>query len=66
MRRARYIACAVLLLCPLALSRHDDDFAFDNSEEFQVSNPEYHNPGRPAPHSDTKITNTNLVASVRQ
>ncbi|XP_062529974.1 dystroglycan 1 isoform X6 [Bombyx mori] len=33
---ARYIACALLLLCPLALSRHDDDFAFDNSEEFQV------------------------------
>ncbi|XP_072942786.1 uncharacterized protein Dg isoform X2 [Epargyreus clarus] len=28
--------CAVLLLCPLALSRHDDDFAFDNNEEFQV------------------------------
>lgn len=36
MGRARYIACAVLLLCPLALSRHDDDFAFDNSDEFQV------------------------------
>ncbi|CAG9795714.1 unnamed protein product [Diatraea saccharalis] len=32
----RYIACALLLLCPLALSRHDDDFAFDNSEEFQL------------------------------
>ncbi|CAK1551491.1 unnamed protein product [Leptosia nina] len=32
----RYVACAVLLICPLALSRHDDDFAFDNNEEFQV------------------------------
>ncbi|XP_038211020.1 dystroglycan isoform X2 [Zerene cesonia] len=32
----RYVACALLLLCPLALSRHDDDFAFDNNEEFQV------------------------------
>ncbi|XP_069361367.1 dystroglycan 1 isoform X3 [Maniola hyperantus] len=32
----RYVACTVLLLCPLALSRHDDDFAFDNNEEFQV------------------------------
>ncbi|CAG9564071.1 unnamed protein product [Danaus chrysippus] len=31
-----YIACALLLLSPLALSRHDDDFAFDNNEEFQV------------------------------
>ncbi|XP_041985077.1 dystroglycan isoform X3 [Aricia agestis] len=31
---ARYV-CAALLL-PLALSRHDDDFAFDNNEEFQV------------------------------
>ncbi|XP_075981597.1 dystroglycan isoform X2 [Anticarsia gemmatalis] len=36
MGRARYIACALLMLCPLALTRHDDDFAFDNSEEFQV------------------------------
>lgn len=33
---ARFVACALLLLCPLALSRHDDDFAFDNSDEFQV------------------------------
>ncbi|CAH2239119.1 jg10407 [Pararge aegeria aegeria] len=32
----RYVACTILLLCPLALSRHDDDFAFDNNEEFQV------------------------------
>ncbi|XP_045490682.1 dystroglycan 1 isoform X3 [Pieris rapae] len=32
----RYVACALLLLCPLALTRHDDDFAFDNNEEFQV------------------------------
>ncbi|KAJ2948541.1 hypothetical protein O0L34_g7794 [Tuta absoluta] len=32
----RVAACALLLLCPLALSRHDDDFGFDNSEEFQV------------------------------
>lgn len=37
MQSARHIACAILLLCPLALSRHDDDFAFDNSDEFQVS-----------------------------
>lgn len=37
MGRARYIACALLMLCPLALTRHDDDFAFDNSEEFLVS-----------------------------
>nr|XP_049701151.1 dystroglycan 1 isoform X1 [Helicoverpa armigera]XP_049701152.1 dystroglycan 1 isoform X1 [Helicoverpa armigera]XP_049701153.1 dystroglycan 1 isoform X1 [Helicoverpa armigera]XP_049701155.1 dystroglycan 1 isoform X1 [Helicoverpa armigera] len=36
MGRARYIACALLMLCPLALTRHDDDFAFDNSEEFLV------------------------------
>ncbi|CAH0590361.1 unnamed protein product [Chrysodeixis includens] len=36
MGQARYIACALLMLCPLALTRHDDDFAFDNSEEFQV------------------------------
>ncbi|XP_064292601.1 dystroglycan 1 isoform X2 [Plodia interpunctella] len=36
MERVRYIACTLLMLCPLALSRHDDDFAFDNSEEFQV------------------------------
>ncbi|XP_049877317.1 dystroglycan 1 isoform X2 [Pectinophora gossypiella] len=36
MVRERLAACALLLLCPLALSRHDDDFAFDNSEEFQV------------------------------
>ncbi|CAH0724390.1 unnamed protein product, partial [Brenthis ino] len=36
MEYARFVACAVLLLCPLALSRHDDDFAFDNNEEFQV------------------------------
>ncbi|XP_037294966.1 dystroglycan isoform X4 [Manduca sexta] len=36
MGRAQYVACALLLLCPLALSRHDDDFAFDASEEFQV------------------------------
>ncbi|CAB3257028.1 unnamed protein product [Arctia plantaginis] len=36
MGRMRYIVCALLLLCPLALTRHDDDFAFDNSEEFQV------------------------------
>ncbi|XP_063385930.1 dystroglycan 1 isoform X3 [Cydia fagiglandana] len=33
---ARFVACALLLLCPLALTRHDEDFAFDNSEEFQV------------------------------
>lgn len=33
-----YIGWALLLLCPLALSRLDDDFAFDNSEEFQVNN----------------------------
>ncbi|XP_026320521.1 dystroglycan isoform X2 [Hyposmocoma kahamanoa] len=31
-----YIGWTLLLLCPLALSRLDDDFAFDNSEEFQV------------------------------
>lgn len=37
MERARFIACALLMLCPLALTRHDDDFAFDNSEEFLVS-----------------------------
>ncbi|KAJ8717840.1 hypothetical protein PYW07_005770 [Mythimna separata] len=36
MGRARFIACALLMLCPLALTRHDDDFAFDNSEEFLV------------------------------
>ncbi|XP_032520164.2 dystroglycan 1 isoform X2 [Danaus plexippus] len=36
MEGSRYIACALLLLSPLALSRHDDDFAFDNNEEFQV------------------------------
>ncbi|RVE48322.1 hypothetical protein evm_007073 [Chilo suppressalis] len=36
MGRTQYIACALLLLCPLALSRHDDDFAFDNSDEFQL------------------------------
>ncbi|XP_060805480.1 dystroglycan 1 isoform X3 [Amyelois transitella] len=36
MARALYIVCALLTLCPLALSRLDEDFAFDNSEEFQV------------------------------
>ncbi|XP_050352767.1 dystroglycan 1 isoform X4 [Nymphalis io] len=36
MEYSHYVACALLLLCPLALSRHDDDFAFDNNEEFQV------------------------------
>ncbi|XP_045501592.1 dystroglycan 1 isoform X2 [Colias croceus] len=36
MGHTRYVACAILLLCPWALSRHDDDFAFDNNEEFQV------------------------------
>lgn len=41
MGQARYIACALLMLCPLALTRHDDDFAFDNSEEFQVSAPSH-------------------------
>ncbi|XP_045521898.1 dystroglycan 1 isoform X2 [Pieris brassicae] len=36
MGTSRYVACALLLLFPLALTRHDDDFAFDNNEEFQV------------------------------
>ncbi|CAK1584602.1 unnamed protein product [Parnassius mnemosyne] len=36
MTRARYIACALLMLCPLAIGRNDDDFDFDNNEEFQV------------------------------
>ncbi|GBP62898.1 Dystroglycan [Eumeta japonica] len=33
---ALYALYALLALCPLALTRHDDDFAFDNSEELQV------------------------------
>ncbi|XP_068620063.1 dystroglycan 1 isoform X2 [Battus philenor] len=36
MTRARALACALLVLCPLAIGRNDDDFDFDNNEEFQV------------------------------
>ncbi|VVC94020.1 unnamed protein product [Leptidea sinapis] len=32
----RCVACAVLLLCQAVLGRHDDDFAFDNNDEFQL------------------------------
>ncbi|CAH2042303.1 unnamed protein product, partial [Iphiclides podalirius] len=36
MTRARLLACALLVLCPSAIGRNDDDFDFDNNEEFQV------------------------------
>ncbi|XP_013162812.1 PREDICTED: dystroglycan isoform X2 [Papilio xuthus] len=41
MTRARCSGCALLavlllVLCPLAISRNDDDFDFDNNDEFQV------------------------------
>ncbi|VVC94022.1 unnamed protein product [Leptidea sinapis] len=36
MGQVRCVACAVLLLCQAVLGRHDDDFAFDNNDEFQL------------------------------